>query len=62
MLFKYESLIRNIFSSWVALAAYLMIKYQIVCGPTAALNTALQIIKRLFNSVLGHQCFNRLPS
>lgn len=48
MLFKHRSLIRNIFSSWVALADYLMIKYQIVCGPTATLNITFQIIRGFF--------------
>lgn len=48
MLFKHRSLIRNIFSSWVALADYLMIKYQIACGPTAALNITFQIIRGFF--------------
>lgn len=30
----------------MALAEYLMIKYQIFCGPPAALNSAFQIIRR----------------
>lgn len=45
MLFKYRSLIRNIFFSWVALAEYLMIKSQVVGRLTAALSIEFQVIR-----------------